>query len=81
MNTTPLKLLIDPTAAVLNREASTRSLRLIHRALLSHLVTLNTTRVSFQRNLFVDEPFDVEYDSTSQLCQDLEDYLKLRQNA
>ncbi len=81
MKASPLTSLIDPTAAVINRHSSVRSIRLIHRALLSHIQTLGQARSLTVRKEIEDESFEVEYDSTVQLCSDIEAFLKIRKDA
>ena len=66
-----IKALIDPTASVINRHSSTRSLKLIHRALLSHLFSLDISRTSLNESGIGEETFEVEYNSTAQLLSDL----------
>ena len=78
---TPVKSLIDPTASVINRHSSTRSLKLIHRALLSHLFSLDYSRSALNESGIEEETFEVEYDSTVQLLSDLGICITRRQHA
>ena len=77
------KTLIDPQARVLDLGSSTRSLKLIHRSLLSHLAVLASAQKSGSRISLAPnpEPFEVEYNSTLQLAEDLGNYIKLRPDA
>ena len=79
---TDIKTLIDPTASVIDRNSSIRAISLIHRSLISHLVFLKSqswpksTKDSTQK-----EYFDIEYNSTAQLVQDIGAYLKTHEDA
>ena len=75
------KLLIDPTASVIDRSSSIRSIELIHRCLLSHLLVLNKvmkprTKLKLSERAF----FDIEYNSTTQLAEDIGTFLKSKQD-
>ena len=75
------KLLIDPTASVIDRNSSIRAIQLIHRALLSHMFTLRQAKSKLRKTHIEGEPFDIEFDSTSQLAKDIGTFLKAKQNA
>lgn len=81
MSKIDVKSLIDPQANLINRDSSTRALKLFHRCLLSHIVALgNLNRDELHFN-GEEEPFDVEYNSSVQLAEELGNYLKTRKNA
>jgi len=82
MSIIPIKSLIDPTASVIDRSSSTRSIELIHRCLLSHLVVLEKVMKPRQKlNLSERAFFDIEYNSTAQLAEDIGTFLKGREDA
>ncbi|MFA5816238.1 MAG: hypothetical protein WC865_11510 [Bacteroidales bacterium] len=74
----PVKTLIDPQARVIDLSSSTRSLKLIHRSLLSHLIALTNNQDSRLATVIDGESWDVEYNSTAQLADDIGNYLKNR---
>jgi hypothetical protein len=75
MNQFDIKTLIDPQAQVIDIHSSTRSIRLIHRALISHLVILKKQNGTPSIFTFEGEPFLVEYNSTAQLAEDIGHFL------
>ncbi|MFA5816661.1 MAG: hypothetical protein WC865_13695 [Bacteroidales bacterium] len=81
MSQFPIKTLIDPQAQVINRHSNTRSIKLIHRCLLSHLAALSKSKGSRMMVVIDGEPFDTEYNSTAQLAEDIGAYLNNRADA
>ena len=77
----PARTLIDPQARVIDLTSSTRSLKLIHRALLSHLSNLSKNPGSRIPLALHGEPFEVEYNSTAQLAEDIGNYISSRMDA
>lgn len=80
----PSGTLIDPQARVINLTSSTRAIKLIHRSLLSHLVSLKKKKGGQGGRVdrgIEGEPFDTEYNSTAQLAEDIGNYLKGRSDA
>jgi hypothetical protein len=77
----PSGTLIDPQARVINLTSSTRAIKLIHRSLLSHLVSLKRKKGGRVNRGVEGEPFDTEYNSTAQLAEDIGNYLKGRSDA
>ncbi|TSA37795.1 MAG: hypothetical protein D4R64_04815 [Porphyromonadaceae bacterium] len=77
----PVSTLIDPQARVINLASSTRALKLIHRSLLSHLVSLKKNKGCRISLAIEGESFDTEYNSTAQLADDIGNYLKGREDA
>ncbi len=74
----PIETLIDPQAQVIDKSSSTRALKLIRRALLSHLAILTQTKRDSFEVLFQEENYPTEFNSTCQLVDDLELYLQTR---
>jgi hypothetical protein len=74
----PIETLIDPQAQVIDRTSSTRALKFIHRALLSHLYTLTQAKKVLSKKFIEREDFTTEFNSTCQLSEDLGNYLKTR---
>lgn len=81
MNAFDIKTLIDPQARVIDLSSSTRSLKLIHRSLLSHLFALELGFDNRKEMVIEGETWDIEYNSTAQLCEDIGNYLKKRTDA
>ena len=73
--------LIDPTASVIDRTSSTRAIRLVYRALLSHISKLEAERSKSSRSIFEDEPLEIELNSSRQLASDIDFFVKDRENA
>ncbi len=73
-----VQTLIDPMALVVNPQSSTRALKLIHRALLSHLMHLAKNRNSRMPIVIEGESYETEYNSTAQLAEDIGNYIQKR---